>query len=143
MLREWEWLSIYMFHRIIFLLLIVSSLSCNFNHCAIYLHRLQEYSKCPAYQMLFKITHRYKTIKQKINKTNSLLCWSVTLLMFIQTLDSSHSNLALVKSENRLAVSVILEIFLTDALNAHVCFNCPEYWMNAICIAKLWNTVYV
>ena len=46
-------LSLYMFHRIIFLLLIVSSLSCNFNHCADCFqsfseHRLQEYSKCRA-----------------------------------------------------------------------------------------------
>ena len=40
-------------HRIIFLLLIVSSLSCNFNFCADCFqsfgeHRLQEYSKCRA-----------------------------------------------------------------------------------------------
>ena len=40
---------------------------------------------------------------------NFLLCWSVTQLMFIQTLDHiSH-----LKSENRLAVEVILEFFLT------------------------------
>ena len=34
-LREWKLLSLYMFHRIIFLLLIVSSLFCNFNRCAV------------------------------------------------------------------------------------------------------------
>ena len=34
-LRKWKLLSLYMFHRIIFLLLIVSSLFCNFNRCAV------------------------------------------------------------------------------------------------------------
>ena len=34
-LREWKLLSLYMFHQIIFLLLIVSSLCCNFNRCAV------------------------------------------------------------------------------------------------------------
>ena len=33
-LPEWKLLFLYMFHRIISLLLIVSSLSCNFNRCA-------------------------------------------------------------------------------------------------------------
>ena len=52
-LRERKLLSLYMFHRIIFLLLIVSSLSCNFIRCADCFqsfseHRLQEYSKCRA-----------------------------------------------------------------------------------------------
>ena len=56
-------------------------------------HCLQEYSKCRAYQTLLKITHR--------------LCWSVTLLMFIQTLDHSPH----CKSENWMAVQVILAIF--------------------------------
>ena len=42
-------LSLYMFHRIIFHLVIVSSLSCNFNRCAVCFqsfseHRLQESS---------------------------------------------------------------------------------------------------
>ena len=42
-------LSLYIFHRIIFLLLIVGSLSCNFNRRAVCFqlfseHRLQEYS---------------------------------------------------------------------------------------------------
>ena len=32
---------------------------------AVHKHRLQEYSKCQAYQTLFKITHRYKTINKK------------------------------------------------------------------------------
>ena len=34
-LREWKLLSLYMFHRIIILLLIISSLFCNFNRCAV------------------------------------------------------------------------------------------------------------
>ena len=65
-------------------------------------------SKCRAYKTLLKITYRNKTLK--INLINSLLCWSVTLLMF-------SANLALVKSENRLAVLIlILEIFWTVSL---------------------------
>ena len=56
---------LYMFHRIIVLLLIVSSLFCHFNRCAVCFqsfseHCLQEYSKCRAYQTLLKITHRYE-----------------------------------------------------------------------------------
>ena len=43
-------------------------------------HPLQEYSKCRAYQTVFKITHRYKTINKKWNSINSLSRWSVTLL---------------------------------------------------------------
>ena len=54
-----------MFHRIIVLLLIVSSLFCHFNRCAVCFqsfseHCLQENSKCRAYQTLLKITHRYE-----------------------------------------------------------------------------------
>ena len=56
-------------------------------------------SNCLAYKTLFKITHRCKTLK--INLINSLLCWSVTLLMF-------SANLALFKSENRLAVLILI-----------------------------------
>ena len=57
-----------MFHRIIFFLLIVSSLSCIFIRFAacfqwyMNIHRMQEYSKCRAYQTLLKIKHN-KTIK--------------------------------------------------------------------------------
>ena len=62
-LREWKLLSLYMFHRIIFLLLIVSSLSCNFNRCA---DCFQSFS-------------------------DSLLYWSLTVLMFIQTLATAST----------------------------------------------------
>ena len=60
-----------MFHRIIVLLLIVTSLFCNFNRCAVCFqsfseHCLQEYSKRLAYQTLLKITssitHRYEKL---------------------------------------------------------------------------------
>ena len=75
-----------MFHRIIFLLLIVSSLSCNFNRCADCFqsfseHRSQEYSKCRA------LNH----FKIKINIINSLLWWSVTLLRFFQTFSTTRT----------------------------------------------------
>ena len=63
-----------MFHRIIFLVLIVSSLFRNFlkSQCRLFSvvheHRMQEYSKFPAYQTLLMITHN-KTIKKiKHNK---------------------------------------------------------------------------
>ena len=88
-------------------------------------------SKCRAYKTLFKITHRFKTLK--INLRNSL-CWSVTLLMF-------SANLALVKSENRLAVLIlILQIFWTVSLKARI--DRPEYWLSALCHEKLWNTAF-
>ena len=43
------------------------------------------------------------------------------------TRDSSQCNLALVKIGNRLAVKVILDIFLTVLLKARSCFARPEY----------------
>ena len=72
-----------MFHRIIFLVLIVSSLFRNFlkSQCRLFSvvheHRMQEYSKCPAYQTRLMMTHN-KTTK-KLNIINSFLHWSVTL----------------------------------------------------------------
>ena len=79
-----------MFHRIIFLLLIVSSLPCNLPlmFSVVHEHPLQEYSKRRTHQTLFKFTHCYKPLNKKINTINSFLCCSVTLLMFIQTLHS-------------------------------------------------------
>ena len=49
---------------------------------------------------------------------NSLFCWSVSPLKFIQTLDHTDSS-HYTKNENRLAVWVILEIFWTVSLKAH------------------------
>ena len=68
-----------MFHRIIFLLLSVSSLSCNFNPWGRLLsgvreHRFQEYLKSRAYQTLFKLHIVIKPLDKKINIINCLLC---------------------------------------------------------------------
>ena len=74
----------------------LSSLSCSFNRCicclfsVVHDHRLQQYTKCRPYQKLFKINWLHiviKSLNEKINMISSLLCWSVTLLMFTQTLD--------------------------------------------------------
>ena len=56
-------MSLYMFHRIIFLLLIVSSLPCNFNRCADCFqsfseHRVQKDSNCRALNY-FKIKNEH------------------------------------------------------------------------------------
>ena len=109
-----------MCHRIIFLLLIViSSLSCNFNRCAVCFQSFMNIT-CRSTQNASRIkrfSRLHIVIKplneKKINIINSLLCWGVTLLMFT-------ANLAVVKSENRLAVyKVILEMFWTFSLKAH------------------------
>ena len=106
-----------MFHQITFLLLIVSSLSCNFNRCAVCFQSFMNIA-CRSTQNAARIKRFLrlhiviKPLNKKINTINSLLCWTVTLLMFTE-------NLALVKSENRLAVWVILEIFWTVSLKAH------------------------
>ena len=66
-------------------------------------------SKCRAYQTLFKIIRIViKPLNKKINLINSLLCWSVTLLMFSESL-------ALVKSENRLALLIDFGNFLNGS----------------------------
>ena len=84
-----------MFHRIIFLLLLVSSLSCNFNRCADCFQsfseqRFQEYSKFRAL--------KHSKIK---NKHNTLF------IMLERSSVNVHSNTrhsSNCKSENRLAV---------------------------------------
>ena len=40
-------------------------------------HRLHEYSKCRAYQTLFKLHIVIKALNKNINIINSLLCWNV------------------------------------------------------------------
>ena len=76
-----------MFHRILFLLFIVCSVSCNFvkSLCRLFSvqQKHQEYSKCQAYQTLLKITHN-KTIKWRIKIINSLLCCSNTQQLALQ-----------------------------------------------------------
>ena len=82
-----------MFHRIIFLLLIVhvSSLSCNFNRCAVcfqsFMNIAYRSTQIRTYQTLLRLHIVIKPINKKVNIINSLLCWRVILLMFIQTLD--------------------------------------------------------
>ena len=83
-----------MFHRIIFLLLIVSSLSCNFNRYADCFqsfseHRLQEFSKCRALNHQIKNKHDKFFIILERNSVN----------VHSNTRYSSHY-----KSENRMAV---------------------------------------
>ena len=68
-----------MFHRIIFLLLIVSSLSCNFNRCAVCFQSFMNIA-CKSTQNAARIKRflsLHIVIKQlkKINTINSLLCW--------------------------------------------------------------------
>ena len=80
-----------MFYRIIFLLLIVSSLSYRL-FSVVHEHRLQKYTQNAARIKRFLRLHiviKPLNNNKKINTINSLLCWSVILLMFIQTL-SSH-----------------------------------------------------
>ena len=63
-------LSLYMFHRIIFHLVIVSSLSCNFNCCAVCFqsfseHRLQEVPKMPRVSNAFEDYTSIKPLNKK------------------------------------------------------------------------------
>ena len=79
-----------MFHRIIFLLYIVSSLSCNLNRCAFCFQSLMNIA-CRSTQnaaLIKRFLRLHIVIKlwKIINIINSLLCWGVTLLKFIQTL---------------------------------------------------------
>ena len=72
-LREWKLLFLYMFHRIIFILLIVSSPSRNFYRCTgcfqsnISIARRNTQNAARIYHSLLKITHN-KTIHSLINK---------------------------------------------------------------------------
>ena len=123
-----------MFHRIIFLLLIVSSLSCNFNRCAVCFQSFMNIA-CRSTQNAARIKRFLrlhiviKPLNKKINIINYLLCWSVTLLIFT-------ANLVLVKSENWLAISVILEISWTVSLKAHNWLS----WISTECNCS-WNIV--
>ena len=81
-----------MFHRIIFLLLIVSSLSCNFNRCAVCFQSFlniacRSTQNATRIKCFLRLHIVIKPLNKKINVINYILCWSVTLLMFIQTLD--------------------------------------------------------
>ena len=74
-----------MFHQIIFVSLIVSSLSCNFNRCVVcfqsFMNVARRYAQNTARIKHFLRLHIVvKPLNKKIKRTNSLLCWSVTLL---------------------------------------------------------------
>ena len=79
-------LSLYMFHRIMFLLLIVSSLYCNFNRCAVCFQSAVQWTsltgvlKMPRVSNAFKDYTSIKQLNKKINIIIFLLCWSLTLV---------------------------------------------------------------
>ena len=80
-----------MFHRITFLLSIVGSLYCNFNRCAVC---FQSFMTIPSrstqsaarIKRFLRLHIVIKPLNKKVNITNPLLSWSVTLLMFFPTL---------------------------------------------------------
>ena len=83
-----------MFHRIIFLLLIVSSLSClsvqfvfSRSWTSLACRSTQNAARIKCF---WRLNILIKPLNKKRNMTNYLLCWSVTLLMFIRTLHSSQ-----------------------------------------------------
>ena len=82
-----------MFLRIIFLLLIVSSLYCNFNRCAVCFQSFSVNIAFTSTQTAARIKRFWRLHIDKINKKikiiNSSLCWSETLSMFIQTVNHS------------------------------------------------------
>ena len=128
-----------MFHRIIFLLLILGSLFCNFNRCTVCFqsfseHRLQS-TQNAARMKRFKDYTSIKAWNTK-NIIVSLLCWSLTLLCSFK-----HSlQLALQKWEPAGRICDFGNFFNGLAKSPNACFDRPEYWMSAICVAKLWNT---
>ena len=103
--------ELYFFYR----LLVVS---CNFNRYSVCFQSFMNIAcrstqNSASIKRFLRLRIVIKPLNKKINILNSSLYWSVTLLMFIQKLITARTaNLALVKSENRLAVYwVILEIF--------------------------------
>ena len=110
-------MSVHIFLRIIFFVLIISSLSCNCNCCADCFQsfseqRLPEYSKCRALNH-FRIK----------NKHNKLF---IMLELNCVNVHSNTHHRQHCKSQNRLAVQAILEIF-SQRLKAHACFDRLEY----------------
>lgn len=81
-----------------------SSFSCNFNHCAVcfqsFMNTACRSTQNAARVKCFSRLHIViKVLNKKINIISSVLCWSITLLMFIQTLyyTARTANLGLVK----------------------------------------------
>ena len=85
-----------MFHRTIFVLLIVSKLSCNFNRCAVCFQSFMNIA-CRSTQNAARIKRflRLHIVIKPLNKKINII----------------NANLVLVKSAELLAVQVILEIF--------------------------------
>ena len=119
-----------MFHRILFLLLIVSSLSCDFNRCADCFwsfseHRLQEYPKGRA------VNH---WIKNKHNKFFIMLERNSVLYSF------KHSpQLALQKWEpNGLAKSprVLPSSWILNKCNLYFCKIVKYCFLSEVCMIK-------
>ena len=85
-----------MFHRTIFVLLIVSKLSCNFNRCAVCFQSFMNIA-CRSTQNAARIKRflRLHIVIKPLNKKINII----------------NANLVLVKSAELLAGQVILEIF--------------------------------
>ena len=72
-LREWKLLSLYVFHRIIFLLLIVSSVFCNFHRCcAVCFQSPMNSIACRSSQNAARIKRFWR-----LHIVIKPLCWSV------------------------------------------------------------------
>ena len=91
-------LSLYMFQRITFLLLIVGSLSCNFNRCAVCFSSVVQWKSLAGVLKMPRVSNAftdYTSIKplnnNKKNIMNYLLCWSLTRFMFVQTLATART----------------------------------------------------
>ena len=128
-----------MFHRILFLLFIVCSVSCNFvkSLCRLFSvqQKHQEYSKCQAYQTLLKITHN-KTIKWRIKIINSLLCCSNTQQLALQIWGLSKVRTEWLYRRFWKFFIVFAESPLLPCIPCHIAAHCS----NSVNSPELWNT---
>ena len=138
-----------MFHRLIFifLLLIVSSFSCNFNHCAVCFQSLMN-TACRSTQnatrikCFLRLHIVIKALNKKINIISSLLCWSITLLTFIQTLcHSSHCKFGACQKWEPAGRVGDFGNFLNGFIKSPR-LTLLKNWLSAICLKKLWNTTF-
>ena len=96
-----------MFHQIIFLLLIVSSLSCNFNRCAVCFQPFMIACRSTQNAARTKRFLRLHIVIKPLNKNNKhdvffIMLKRNSINTFIRP--DVHCKIALVKSEKRLAV---------------------------------------
>ena len=132
---------------IIFLLLIASSLSCNFHRWAVCFQSFMNIAwRSTQNAALIRLFLRlYFVIKPlngtKINVINSLLCWSVTLLMFIQTLYYTvslkvHDGSSWILTECNLSWKIVKYCSLSEVCMIN-CTVSPQIWriksINGIC----------